>query len=136
MLHAIGALLCLTLHGDVDRERCPAAAVASLEAGFVEGVSPRLLLAIGWRESGWRHRCRSNGANGAWQVIGPRCEAVAKLGPAARAGARTLAWWQRRARAHRLPARRALAAYACGYRGLRGRCDWYARDVARILGER
>jgi hypothetical protein len=133
-LHAF--VLCLQIANVVGSElpRCPAAAVAAVEAGRAERVDPQLLLAIGWRESRWLHRCRTNGANGAWQVVGPRCAEVAELRPAARAGAQALAWWQGRARAQGLAGERAVAAYACGYSGLHGRgCGWYVRDVQRIM---
>ena len=125
--------LCLSLWTRIDeppRSRCLAAAEASLAAAQAHGVDAATLLAIGWRESRWSYQRNSSGACGAWQVVGIDCETVRDLDSAALAGARALAAWERAAERRHLPASRAVAAYACGWSGLRGKgCRWYASKI-------
>ena len=128
--------LCLSLWPrlhEPPRSRCLAAAEASLAAAETHKVDPATLLAIGWRESRWSYQRSASGACGAWQVVGVDCGSVRDLPAAADAGARVLAAWQRAAARRHLPERRAVAAYACGWSGLRGRgCRWYSASVSRM----
>ena len=116
--------------------RCMSAAQAAVDAAAVHDVEVDVLHAIGYRESRWTYQ-RHGTVCGAWQTTDVQCETVRDLDGAALAGARILAAWRRAAQRRHVADARAVAAYACGYKGLHGKgCRWYVRDIERLVGRR
>lgn len=132
-------LLCLNIWTQLTRPeqaRCMLAAQAAVDAADAHNVEADVLHAIGYRETRWTYQ-RHGSVCGAWQTAGFACDGVQTLATSADAGARALKWWQAAAARNKVAPRRALAGYACGYRGLYGKgCAWYVRDIEALVGHR